>query len=133
VSDGPIEVVADASAVLAWMFEENGAEALGPILEQAGISAVNLAEVLQIADSLGYASDDLDADLAGYGLEFLPFTDAEALAALTVKRAEADAGVNLSLADRCCLATALVRSLPVVTGDRAWSIMSLGIEVRLFR
>ena len=39
----------------------------------------------------------------------------------------------LSLADRCCLATATRLGLPAVADDRAWSTLDLGVRVVSFR
>jgi PIN domain nuclease of toxin-antitoxin system len=38
----------------------------------------------------------------------------------------------LSLADRCCLATAIRLDLPAVTDDRAWMALDLGVRVLPF-
>ena len=40
---------------------------------------------------------------------------------------------NVSFADRACLALALENGLPVLTGDREWAKLDLGIEIRLIR
>ena len=39
----------------------------------------------------------------------------------------------LSLADRCCLATAVRLDLPAVTDDRAWMTLDLGVKILPFR
>ncbi len=39
----------------------------------------------------------------------------------------------LSMGDRACLGLALATGLPVVTADRAWRKLDLGIEVRTLR
>jgi PIN domain nuclease of toxin-antitoxin system len=39
----------------------------------------------------------------------------------------------LSLADRACLALAERERLPVLTADRHWGSLDLGIDVRLIR
>jgi len=123
----------DASAVLAWVFDERGAATVEEVLSASGISAVNFAEVLHVADSRRYGPDDLEADLAAYGLMLLPFGGAEARSVLDVKRAENRAGISLSLADRCCLATAMVYDVPAVVSDGEWEILDLPIEVVPFR
>jgi ribonuclease VapC len=42
-------------------------------------------------------------------------------------------GRGISLGDRACLMLARARGLPVLTGDRKWAELDLGVEVRLFR
>jgi PIN domain nuclease of toxin-antitoxin system len=60
-----------------------------------------------------------------------PFTAEDALLATAVYAR--DRRHLLSLADRCCLATAIRLGLPAVTGDRAWATLDLGVEVLAFR
>jgi PIN domain nuclease of toxin-antitoxin system len=43
------------------------------------------------------------------------------------------AHLGLSLADRACLALAMREGLPVLTGDRAWATLDLGVDVVLIR
>ena len=131
--DTELRAVVDASAVLAWIFDEQGADTVEDVLGVSGISAVNFAEVLFIASSRRYGADELEADLAAYGLLLLPFGGDEARAVLDVKGAEARAGVSLSLADRCCLATAMVYDLPAVVSDGEWELLDLPIDVTPFR
>jgi PIN domain nuclease of toxin-antitoxin system len=40
---------------------------------------------------------------------------------------------GLSVGDRACLALALREQVPAVTTDRAWSKLSVGVEVVLIR
>lgn len=49
------------------------------------------------------------------------------------KLATAGRGGSLSLGDCCCLATAIRRSLPVITDDGLWPALDLGVRVHLFR
>ena len=131
--DSGLRAIVDASAVLAWIFNERGADTVEGVLGVSGISAVNFAEVLFIASSRRYAADELEADLAAYGLSLLPFGGDESRTVLDVKRAETRAGVSLSLADRCCLATAMVYDLPAVVSDGEWERLELPIDVAPFR
>ena len=131
--DSDLRAIVDASAVLAWIFNERGADTVEEVLGVSGISAVNFAEVLFIASSRRYAADELEADLAAYGLSLLLFGGDEARTVLDVKRAETRAGVSLSLADRCCLATAMVYELPAVVSDGEWELLELPIDVAPFR
>ncbi len=41
--------------------------------------------------------------------------------------------LGLSLGDRACLALAMERKLPVLTADRAWKSLRVGVEIRVIR
>ena len=73
----------------------------------------------------------LPARLGQPGLTAEPFTAEDALIATDIFAR--DRRRALSLADRCCLATAIRLGLPAVTDDRAWSTLDVGVEVVAFR
>jgi ribonuclease VapC len=123
--------VLDASALLAWLTGERGAEVVGEYLPRAVISAVNLSEVLYRGWSLGRNVASLPARLGHLGVRAEPFTAEDALIATDI--VARDRRRVLSLADRCCLATAVRLGLPAVTDDRAWSTLDLGVRVMSFR
>jgi PIN domain nuclease of toxin-antitoxin system len=125
------QVVLDASALLAWLVQEQGAEIVGRYLPSAVISAVNLSEVLYRGRSLGRNVAALPARLGHLGLRVEPFTTQDALLATEIFAR--DRRRVLSLADRCCLATAMRLGLPAVTDDHAWSTLDLDVEVLAFR
>jgi PIN domain nuclease of toxin-antitoxin system len=125
------EVVLDASALLAWLVQERGAEVVGEVLPRAVISAVNLSEVLYRGQSLGRNVATLPARLGHLGLRVEPFTTEDALIATDIFAR--DRRRVLSLADRCCLATATRLGLPAITDDRAWSALDLGVRIVTFR
>jgi ribonuclease VapC len=124
-------VVLDASALLAWLAQERGAEVVGGYLPRSVVSAVNLSEVLYRGWSLGRNVAALPRRLGHLGLEVEPFTAEDALLATDIFAR--DRRRVLSLADRCCLATAIRLDLPVVTDDRAWATLDLGVKVLAFR
>jgi PIN domain nuclease of toxin-antitoxin system len=41
--------------------------------------------------------------------------------------------LGLSLGDRACLALALGRGCPVLTADRAWAKLDIGVDIRVIR
>lgn len=119
--------VHDASAVLAMLRGEPGASRVETLLSGSVISTVNWAEVIGRSVARGVDTDGLAYELMGSGLKIAPFDLAEAercgrLWSETWR-------LGLSLADRACLATALVRDLPVLTADRAWNDLDIGIPI----
>lgn len=123
--------VLDASALLALLHDEPGADQVQEALEGALVSAVNWAEVVQ--KSLGRQVDveGMLQDFSDAGVVFEPFTpvQAELAAHLWVQTRR----LGLSLADRACLALAVEHQFPVLTTDRAWSGLDLGVEIQLVR
>jgi PIN domain nuclease of toxin-antitoxin system len=99
------------------------------LLAATMVSAVNWSEVLQKARARGVETSGMREDLQSLGMELVPFGDREAEAAADWQTG----GSALALGDRACLATARVRDLPVVTADRAWPAMGLGVRIQLIR
>lgn len=124
-------VVLDASAVLAVLFEEEGAAVVARHLIGGCVSAVNHSEVLARAarrcDSTEMASRQVDR----LRLTVVPF-DAEQ-AVVTASLVPAGRPLGLSLADRACLALGLVRGRAVLTADRAWAGLDIGVAVEVIR
>jgi PIN domain nuclease of toxin-antitoxin system len=124
--------VLDASAVLALLHDEPGADLVAELLGSSRLGAANLAEVIgELVDADVDASSLRDL-LAAAGVVIEPVTEADAELAGAMRGLEG--GHLLSLGDRCCLALT-VRSDPpvVVTADRAWADLDLPIHVRLIR
>jgi ribonuclease VapC len=126
-----VTVVLDASALLALVQDEPGAERVEAVLDQAVLSSVNLTEVvtklvakgmhadetMAIADDLGWMVRSHDHGLA---------VDAGMLHGTTKSR-------GLSLGDRACLALGRRLGAPALTTDRAWAELEVGVVVQLIR
>ena len=123
--------VLDASALLAFLQDEPGADLVDTVLADSCISAVNWSEVVQKALVAGVDVQGLKSDILALGLDILDFTDqqAEIAATLWVDGKK----VGLSLGDRACLALADFLGLPVLTADRAWSKLAVPMKVTVLR
>jgi PIN domain nuclease of toxin-antitoxin system len=124
-------VVFDASTLLISINREPGLQAVSAIEDKIVISSVNYAEIVTKL-ALGRMSPEAIEDaVAEYPVTIVPFTQRLAMiAGLLVSRTR-DRG--LSLGDRACLALAMDLKLPVVTADRAWAALDLGVEIRQVR
>jgi ribonuclease VapC len=125
-------IVLDASAVLAILSGEAGAEKLSPrLLSDATISNVNLAEVQGKLVSRGLDPDDAWDAALGLVREPEAFTMEQARIAgdlVTVTRP-----LGLSLGDRACLSLGIVLRATVYTADRSWKGLRLGISIHSIR
>ncbi|MFO0427558.1 MAG: PIN domain-containing protein [Planctomyces sp.] len=125
------DCVLDASAVLAVLLKEPGADIVRPHLPGAMISAVNVAEIInrrlkngeslernaQVVGSLQMRIVDFDFEQAVMSASFKPYARI----------------ANLSLADRACLSLGLLRNVPVLTAEQNWTKTDMGVNVRLIR
>ncbi len=123
------EVVLDASALLALLNREPGHEEIARIITHAAISAVNLSEVAAKLAESGMPGEEIRNALEGLALETHDFGRELAFQAGLLRPSTRSRG--LSLGDRACLALGQQLNLPVLTTDRAWEGLDLGVEVRL--
>src|ERR1700691_6373177 len=126
------KVVLDASAILATLNDEQGAEKITPeLLSRAPTSAVNLAEVQTILVREGGDPDESWALAVDPIPDVEPFTAEHARIAGTLIQETSSLG--LSLGDRACLALAIALNAPVYTTDQLWRKLKLGVPIYLLR
>lgn len=126
------KIVLDASALLALLNGESGADKLTPeLLSTATASTVNLAEVQGKLVSRGLApSDAWEATLS-------PIREATAFTAEHVQAAgnliAETRALGLSIGDRACLALGIALKAPVYTADKSWKKLKLGVPIHVIR
>lgn len=124
-------VVLDASALLAYLKDEPGSDAVELVLAESVISSVNWAEVVQKSIAMGVVVDGMLDDLQSLGLAVESFCleDGEVAGRLW----EQTRLRGLSLGERACLSLGIRLGVPVLTGDRVWLDLSLDLNIRVIR
>ncbi|MBW4573971.1 MAG: type II toxin-antitoxin system VapC family toxin [Aphanothece sp. CMT-3BRIN-NPC111] len=129
--------ILDASALLAYLNDEVGAIVVeNALIEGTYISIVNWAEVLSKVADIGENPEALalqleNEGLLGNNLQILPLTEEDAL--VIAQSRPLTKTVGLSFGDRACLALGKRLGLPVLTADRSWASLTLGVLVNLIR
>ena len=121
----------DASAILALVRGEPGANVVRRRIPRSVVSTVNVGEVGTKLIDWGMSSAGLRRVVLSLGFEVQPFDASQAVAAAALRAATRSRG--LSLGDRACLALALSTGLPVLTADRAWRGVGLKVEIEVIR
>lgn len=123
--------VLDATALLALLNDEPGAERVAGYVSEAAIGAVNLTEVIGKLAEQGMPEAAIHTALEALGLDIVPFDEDLAYRAGMLHPQTKTLG--LSLGDRACLALGQQLSRPVLTADRIWSRLKIGVEVVVIR
>ena len=121
----------DASALLLLLQQEPGWRQLGPRLAGSSMSSVNLSEVAAKLMESGGTAPTTREILEGLPIEIHDFTADLAYRAAELRGPTTDLG--LSLGDRACLALGLSLNSPILTGDRAWLELNLGVQIEFAR
>ncbi len=129
------KIVIDASAVLALLNKESGFEIVEKHLGNAIISSVNFSEVLTVTFRDIFITDRERVEglrlLKNTFSHIIEFDSEQATTAALLDSVTKKYG--LSLGDRACLALAIQKKLPVLTADKVWEKLGLGVKVQLIR
>jgi PIN domain nuclease of toxin-antitoxin system len=123
--------VLDASALLAVLNSEPGAETVLAALSDAAISAVNYSEVLKKTIERCAGTEPVLALVNGWPIDIIPFDEAQAHASAALYPETKQDG--LSFADRACLALGIQRNCKVLTSERRMGLVALPIKVKVIR
>lgn len=124
-------LVIDSSVVLAILFDEPGGKEAFSMMDGGLMSSVNLSEVFTKCIENKATAEFAETQVRRLGLELVPFSTEDAVGAAKLRPLTRQQG--LSLGDRACLALALGRGLPVLTADRHWDGLDIGVDLRLIR
>jgi PIN domain nuclease of toxin-antitoxin system len=125
-----INFVLDASALLALILHEPGGD-IEKLLDQAAISAVNLAEVRTKLIDLQKLDEEFADGILRKLIRVEPFTEDQAIATANLRNETRHLG--LSLGDRACIALALSLKATVYTADRTWTKLKLPSKIHSIR
>lgn len=124
-------IVLDASAILAVLLAEPGADVVVSYFAEAIASAATLAEVLSKIESRGLPSQEAYEHIVAFGFGIAPVEVVHARIAAKVALAPRE--LDLSLADRLCIALAIAEDCALLTSDRGIAKFRAGIPIRAFR
>ncbi len=117
--------------MLTLIFGEKGAENLIPYAQGSQILSINFSEV--VARVIAIDGKPERAEVAASKLEIVVVPFDQKLAKLTAEIIERTSTIGASLADRASIAFAEASGLPVLTADKDWSKLELGLDIRQIR
>ncbi len=124
-------IVFDSSVLIAILKQESGYEQGEALFSKALVSTINLAEVATYLARQGAPLATIQAILEQFPCQIVDFTNQMVVTTGFLYQQTRQFG--LSLGDRCCLALAIARNLPVLTADTAWTNLSLSVEIQTIR
>lgn len=127
------DCILDASAVIAYIHDEPGSDiAEKYILSNNIISAVNFSEVIMF----GYKENGPEFSNSIHEIYYMfgrifELDEKQALVAAELFLLTRQYG--LSFADRACLALGKIMNIPVITADKVWLKLDIGVKVICIR
>jgi ribonuclease VapC len=128
-----VTFVLDASAVLAAILVEDGADVVIANMANGHLSAVNLSETITKLIEYGVSPQEAMRQIGRLELEINAFDSEQAEATACLRKPTKQFG--LSLGDRACLALGKRLGMPILTSDeRMWaSKENVGLDIRMIR
>jgi PIN domain nuclease of toxin-antitoxin system len=126
------KIVFDSSALIMLFAKEPGYESVRQHMKYAIISSVNIAEVYKYCiEAQNLTEDDCRNLIKLSGIKIIDFCEEQAL--ISAKIINVTKQYGLSLGDRGCIALAMFKNSPVLTCDKIWQKVDLGIEFIMAR
>jgi len=126
-------IILDASALIAFLSEEIGAEIVKKLLSNAVMSCVNIAEVAKfLVDNKNIDNVKARELIEHLISESFVFDNDQAFK--TAELISYTKKYGLSIADRACLALSLRTGYPIYTADKVWKKLKIdNIDINLIR
>jgi len=125
-------VILDASALLALIHQEEGADIVKSLVKKAVMSTINVSEVLTALQRIDITPKEALSSIADIIQTIIPFDIEQAQ--LTAELSPLTKSKGLSLGDRACIALGQKMLLPIYTADRIWGELQLdNVEIKLIR
>lgn len=124
-------VVIDSSVVLAILQKEKGFERLIPYLQNGILAANNALEIACVLHRNGLPLSRIQSIFQQLSLKPVPFAGNNIWAVTEIYSRTRHLGLGYS--DCICLGLAKELQIPVVTLDRAWEGLNVGVEIILAR
>lgn len=125
------KIVLDASSVIALLNQEKGFEIVEENINNSIISSVNLSEVLTIANRVSNNIEITEELIRLFKNNIVDFDEEQAVIAAILDNDTKKYG--LSLGDRACLALAKYKNYKVLTADKIWKEIDIGVDIILIR
>lgn len=125
------KIILDASALLALINQEPGADMVEKHLPYSMMSTVNISEVATVLHNIGIPADEIKMIINSLIDQVVPFDNQQAHVAASLREATKMHG--LSLGDRACLGLGSIENATVLTADKVWKKLNLPIKIELIR
>ncbi len=126
------KVVLDASALLALIQNEKGADVIKPLLKRAIMSTINIAEVLTALQRIEIQPKDAIVSIGDVIQSIMPFDVEQAQRVAELQPYVRHKG--LSLGGRACIALGQKLQAPIYTADKIWGELQLNnITINIIR
>ncbi len=126
------KVVLDASALIALIKNETGADVVESLLGRIVMSAINVSEAAGILVDLGMSYEECKNNIEPYIDVIVPLDTQQSFDIAFLKNSTKHKG--LSIGDRACIALGIKMELPIYTADKVWADLDLkGADIILIR
>ena len=116
-----MSVILDASAMLALLFDEPGAALVMPHARGSRLLAVNFAEVMERVIRAGGSPAQAERMIDRLEITIVPFDRTLARHAAELRQRTRFMGASLA------------SGLPILSADRDWQKLDLGLDIRMIR